>query len=71
MLKDFAIWGEKYVSVDHKIQFRDMSEIMVLKRSHGHLQRMRQILPTEKQNMPFHALKHDSFPDAVRLGLES
>lgn len=59
------------MAVDHKIQLRDMSEIMVLKRSHGHLQRRRQISPTEKKNMPFCALKRDSFPDAVRLGLES
>lgn len=41
------------MSVDHKIQFRDMSEIMVLKRSHVHLQRMRQISPTEKQTCHF------------------
>jgi len=55
------------VSYDHKIQLRDMSEITVLKTSHGHLQRMRQISPTKKPNMPFCALKRDSFPDAVRL----
>lgn len=30
---------------------------------------MRQISPTGKQNMPFCALKSDSFPDAVRLWL--
>lgn len=53
------------MSDDHKIQLRDMSEIMVLRRSHGHLQRMRQVSPTKKENMPFCALRRDSFPDVV------
>lgn len=55
------------MSNDHKIQLRDMSEIMVLKRSHGYLQEMRQISPTKKQIIPFCAFNHDSFPDAVKL----
>lgn len=55
------------MSDDHKIQLRDMSEIMILKRSHSYLQRMRQISLTKKQNMPTSALNRDSFPGAVRL----